>query len=332
LGTLEQGARNAVEVCTSVTRGEHVLILTDRRTIEVGRAIEKAAERVTKENVKLFVLEDYTDRPATELPEIITKEIPWANVTFLSLESERGELAMRMLFVRTALKYARHAHMPGITRELMESGMCADYMRISELTKKVECIVKNARRARVVNPRGTELEVEFHPSWRWVIDDGLLHKKGMYGNLPAGEIFTAAYRVNGRIVVDELGDWFTPRYGYLKDTPVTLMVRDSRADLSSISCENESLRKELVEYLSTDSNSSRLGEFAIGTNLSLTSLKGNMLQDEKFPSVHCAFGDPLRNETGADWESKTHIDGLILKASIWIDDRKIMNEGKHLIE
>jgi leucyl aminopeptidase (aminopeptidase T) len=61
-------------------------------------------------------------------------------------------------------------------------------------------------------------------------------------------------------------------------------------------------------------------------------LTGNMLQDEKFPSVHCAFGNPLCEETGADWESKTHIDGLVLKSSIWIDGRKIMDEGKLLLE
>ena len=316
----------------SVTDGEHVLILTDRSTLEVGQAIAKAAEKVTAGNVKLHVLEDYVERPATKLPEAIAKEIPWANVTFLAVEGKPGELAMRMPFVRTALKYARHAHMPDITRELMEIGMCADYVRISELTKKVEAVVKNARRAWVVNPSGTELEVEFHPSWRWTVDDGLCHRKGMWGNLPAGEIFTAAYKANGKMVIDELGDWFTPKYGHLKDTPVTLMVKDSRADLSSVSCANENLRRELVEYLSTDSNSNRLGEFAIGTNIFLTRLTGNMLQDEKFPSVHCAFGNPLHEETGADWESKTHVDGLMLKSSIWIDGRKIMDEGKHLID
>ena len=34
MGTLEEGARNAVEVCMSVTKGEHILVLTDRYTLE----------------------------------------------------------------------------------------------------------------------------------------------------------------------------------------------------------------------------------------------------------------------------------------------------------
>ena len=35
---------------------------------------------------------------------------------------------------------------------------------------------------------------------------------------------------------------------------------------------------------------------------------GNILQDEKFPGVHIAFGNPYGAHTGADWYSSTHID------------------------
>ena len=220
--------------------------------------------------------------------------------------------------------------MPSVTKELMETGMCADYYKISDLTKKVERIVKTCRKARIVTKAGTELEVDFNPSWRWKVCDGLYPEKGMWGNLPEGEIFTAAYRANGRMVIDELGDWFSPKYGVLSKTPVTLQVKDSRVDLSSVKCANEQLRQEFVEYLNTDANSNRLGEFAIGTNIFLDRLTGNLLQDEKIPSVHCAFGDPYPDETGADWQSKTHIDGIMLKCSIWIDGKQIMDEGRHL--
>jgi len=137
MGTLEKGARNAVEVCVAVTRGEHVLILTDRSTLEVGRAIANVAGEITVGNVKLLVLEECAKRPATELPQSVAKEIPWADVTFLAVQSEPGELVMRRSLIKMAVEYARHANIPGITRELMETGMCANYARVSQLTKNI---------------------------------------------------------------------------------------------------------------------------------------------------------------------------------------------------
>ena len=332
MGTLQEGARTAVEVCMSVRSGEHVLVLTDHATYDVGKAISDAADKVTNGNVKLLILEEYVARPATHLPKEILDLIPWANVTYYAAESKPGELAVRGPFIQAAVKYARHGHMPSVTTELMETGMCADYHKISELTKKVENMVRAGRNARVTTKTGTQLEVEFNPTWRWKACDGIYPNKGMWGNLPEGEVFTAAYKANGPMVIDELGDWFSPKYGVLFDTPVSLQVKDSRVDLSSVTCKNEQLRKEFLQYLQTDPNSNRLGEFAIGTNIFLERLTGNLLQDEKFPSVHCAFGNPYPEETGADWESKTHVDGIMLKCSVWIDEKQIMADGKHLIQ
>ena len=316
----------------AIKKGEHVLILTDRETLEVGEAISEAAQRASKESVKVFVLEDYTERPAKELPREIIESLPWANVTFYAARSKPGELAVRGPFIRTAIKYARHAHMPSITKELMETGMCADYAKISDLTKKVDRAVKSCRNARVTNRAGTALDVEFSPTWRWKVSDGLYPQKGMWGNLPDGEIFTAAFKANGKMVIDELGDWFSPKYGVLSETPVTLQVEDSRIDLSSIVCKNRQLQQEFLEYVRSDPNGNRLGEFAIGTNIFLDRLTGNLLQDEKIPSVHCAFGDPYPAETGANWQAKTHVDGIMLKCSIWMDGKQIMDEGRHLIQ
>ena len=316
----------------AVRKGEHVLVLTDRETLDVGRAIMNAAEKVSKENVKLFVLDDYTERPAKELPREILDAIPWANVTYYAARSKPGELAVRGPFIRTAIKYARHAHMPSITVQLMETGMCADYQRISDLTKKIDRTVKGCGTARVTNRWGTELNVEFNLEWKWKVSDGLFPEKGMWGNLPDGEIFTAAQRANGQMVIDELGDWFSPKYGVISKTPLTLQVSNSRIDFDSVTCENNQLKREFLDYVKSDPNGNRLGEFAIGTNIFLEQLTGNLLQDEKFPSVHCAFGDPYPEETGANWAAKTHVDCIMLSCSVWIDNEQIMNEGRHLTQ
>jgi len=331
LGTLEQGARNAVEVCMSVKPSERVLVLADLASLEVGQAIYDAAQQVSKGNVKLLVLEDFTERPAEQLPTAIADMIQRADVTFYTAEGQPEEYPVRMTFMRNAVKFARHAHMPNITPELMRTGMCADYIEVSRITKRIEQAVKGCRKARVVNSAGTDLELEFHPSWKWKASDGLYHRKGMWGNLPDGEIFTAPFTGNGRIVIEELGDWFSPKYGLLSKTPVSLQVEDSRVDPSSVCCTNEQLVKELEEYLRTDRNSNRLCEFAIGTNVFLQYLTGNLLQDEKFPTVHCAFGNAYPEETGASWESSTHVDAIVLKSTVSVDDRKIMDEGRLLV-
>ena len=332
MGTLAEGARNAVEVCMSVKKGEHILVLTDRETLEVGQALTDAAEKVSKGNVRCLILEDYTQRPADKLPKEVLESIPWANVTFYAAESKPGELAIRGPFIRTAIAYARHGHMPSITRELMETGMCADYRKISELTKKVDRAVKDCTVANVTSKSGTDLTVEFHPAWRWKISDGLYPEKGMWGNLPDGELYTAAYKANGTMSFDELGDWFSPKYGVLTETPLTLKVCDSRIDYSSVTCSKSQLQREFLEYVKADPNGNRLGEFAIGTNTFLNRLTGNLLQDEKFPSVHCAFGNPYPEETGADWRAKTHVDGIMLKCTVWVDGKQIMDEGRHMIQ
>jgi len=338
MGTLYQGAKNAVKVCMGVKHGEHVLIVTDKNTSNVGNALRRAAEKVTP-HVEMYVLEDYGTRPMTSLPREIESAIPKANVTFWAAESREGELdTLRGPFMEIALKHARHGHMPSVKKRLMEEGMCSNYKQIAKLTQKLYEIVKDARKIVVKNPAGTKLRVEFNPKWKWVKSDGIFHEKGRWGNLPDGELFTSVAESNGHMVIDELGDWFSDKYGCLtkpesdSNTPVYVDIENSRANLRTLECANSRLKRELREYLKTDENSNRAGEFALPTNVELMAkpLIGNLLQDEK-ARVHHAFGHPYPDETGANWKSKTHIDGLMKKCSVWIDGKKIMEADKYLI-
>ncbi|PYL32458.1 MAG: aminopeptidase, partial [Verrucomicrobia bacterium] len=109
-----------------------------------------------------------------------------------------------------------------------------------------------------------------------------------WGNLPGGEIFTAPANTNGTFVVDGVvGDYLCSKYGDLRDTPLTIQVAGNR--IVELRCENKELLDDFRAYTSTDENSNRVGEFAIGTNTALTRVIGNILQDEKIPGVHIAF-------------------------------------------
>lgn len=327
-GSVEQGARNAIETCMGVKPNESVVLVTDRKVPEVGDALEKAARKVT-DKVHRFVLEDFGPRPLAEVPKALADAAERADVSLWAAASVKGELPVRMAY-RKHLKNARHGHMPGVTRELMEQGMNADYDAVADLTMKLFRRVQGVRKARVTNPNGTDFEVVFHPDWKWLPDTGKFHSKGDWGNLPAGEVYTAPVWLHGTIVTNLLGDFFSEKYKELVP-PLRFEVRDSKVQVDTITGANPDVVREFKEYLLSDPMGTRAGEFAMGTNLGLTKLVGNLLQDEKIPGVHVAFGNPYGDQTGAPWNARTHVDVVILETDVWLDGVQVQKRGKYVL-
>ena len=334
MGTIEQGVQQAVENCLTVKEGEKAVVITDAETLEIGSALKTAIEKIAGQ-VHFFVMEDFGERPI-DYPQAIDEAIAAADVSVYAAQGAKGELQtfrMHMLNAVEANGRLRHAHMIGITPQIMEQGMCSDYGEIQRISRLVYEKVKNASRIRVVTDKGGDFTAEFSPKLKWIISDGHI-TPGHWKNLPDGEVFTSPTNVNGKVIFDGcLGDFFAERYGSLENQAVVIEIADGRAIKESIQCSNEALLKEFTEYLfETDQNSNRLGEFAIGTNTGLTELIYNLLQDEKFPGIHIAFGSPLPGKTGADWNSKAHVDGVIKNPSIYVDDEIIMQNGTFLLE
>jgi len=329
MGTIAEGVKQAVENCLKVKPGENVVIITDRETIEIGAALRAAIEKLT-DRIRFFVMEDFGLRPIS-FPDEMKNALAAATVSIYAAQGAKGELQTfrrHMLHAIEANANLRHAHMIGITPEIMADGMCSDYQEIQRISRRVYEKVKNARTIRVVTDKGNDFTAQFSPDLKWTISDGDI-QPGHWKNLPDGEVFTSPATLNGQVVIDGcLGDFFAERYASLEDTPIRVQVKDGRAQRDSLQCKNEALRKEFAEYIfETDENSDRVGEFAIGTNTGLTHLIYNLLQDEKFPGVHIAFGSSLPAKTGATWDSKAHVDGVLKNPTIYVDGEIIMDKG-----
>lgn len=338
INAIENGARQAIFNCLKVQEEESVVVITDRETEKLGDAMVKQAEIVGAE-VQKFVMEDFGARPEDgnnplPFPDEIRDAMSNAQVSVYIAQGKKGELqSFRIPMTKVAEQYnLRHAHMPGFTEEMMSQGMAADYNEIQELTARVTDIVSKAKEIKVTTPAGTDITAQFDSKYKWVICDGNI-KPGKWSNLPDGEVFTVPVDVNGTVVVDgSLGDFFTGKYGDLGATPLSYSLNNGRCVKGSVKCKNEELKKEFEQYtFETDQNSDRVGEFAIGTNIGLTKLIGNLLQDEKFPGVHIALGDAYKDKTGAEWESTAHNDGVLRNPTIVVDGRTIMERGKFTI-
>src|SRR6266852_870701 len=303
---LTPGARNAVQVCLRVQPSEKVTVITDEVTLEIAAALVHELESVGC-RYNSWVLEDVAERPLSDLPLPIVEDLETSQVSIFAVQVQTNELksSMQMTDVVNRLKI-RHAHMVNINRQIMLEGMRADFLKVDRLSSKVAERVRVAKQIRAKTAAGTDLTADFNPNYRWVKTSGIISReKG--GNLPGGEVFTTPGEVNGTFVIDGVGgDYLCAKFGNLKETPLTIHMKNNR--LTEAHSDNRELQEDFWRYTHTDENSDRVGEFAIGTNIDLKDVIGQILQDEKYPGVHIAFGNPYGAHTGAEWDSSTHID------------------------
>ncbi len=326
---LVEGAYNAVHVCLRVKPDEKVTIITDERTQEIAAALAQEVARIGAQCTTL-VLEDFAPRPHTDMPQPVLDALAESQVSIYAAWGQSGELRTRMQMTRLVTEHRiRHAHMININRQIMMEGMRADFRRVDEISTRIWNRVRAARRIVCTTPLGTHITAELSPHLKWLKTSGII-SPDKWGNLPGGEVFTCPQNINGTFIADGVvGDYLCSKYGDLKSTPLTIEIQHGR--MQSATCANKELQREFWEYCHTDKNSDRVGEFAIGTNIQVKHVIGHILQDEKIPGVHIAFGHPYAEHTGANWTSSTHIDVVATKFDIWVDDVKVMERGEFLI-
>jgi aminopeptidase len=324
---IQRGAENAIR-CMGVTAQDRVFILTDFHRESIARRVASIALSLHAD-VTVRFLEHYGTRPLTVFSDALRNDLLQTRptVTYYIATAQPGEISFRiplLPFLVNDLK-VRHGHMIGIDEQLMTEGMCADYDEVFALTNQVYERVRNAKTIHVTSAKGSDVTATFHPDWKWIPCHGRYHEQGKWGNLPEGEVFTAPATVDGTLVCEVLGDYFSEKYGVLAQ-PLTITVKDGY--VTALKSENAALAQEVHDYLFSVPNGNRAGEFAIGTLTSLKKLSGNLLQDEKIPGLHVAFGNPYPQFTGADWDSQIHVDVIPTNCTIEIDGHTIMQNGK----
>ncbi|MGI8432230.1 MAG: aminopeptidase [Chthoniobacterales bacterium] len=323
------GARNAIRDCLWLQPDERITVITDEATSEIAAALQEQIEEVGSEYA-VFVLEKYAERPLTGMPQLILDDLNTSQVSIFCAQTQRGELGSRMQMSEIVNKnHIRHGHMVNISRQIMREGMRADFRAIDEHS---QILVERARKTKRITCRtdaGTDYTADLSANLRWLKTSGIITPE-KWGNLPGGEIFTSPFDSNGLFVVDGVvGDYLCQKYGDIQATPLRIEVKNNR--IHSLGCENQELLEEFAAYTNTDENSNRVGEFAVGTNTACKDIIGNILQDEKIPGIHIAFGHPYAEHTGQTWLSKTHIDCVGRDFDIWFDDEQIMEKGRFLV-
>ncbi len=310
---LQNAAHTVIHDCLKIQKHEKVVIVVDEPCRQVGEALWHAAKKIVDPIIiEITPRSIHGEEPPPLIADVIKKSDVFILPTSRSLTHTRARME--------ANKHgARGATMPGITAEIMTRSLNADYRRIARVTERLAEILSRGRTARIETGAGAHLELSLMRR-KGYIDTGLLHTRGAFSNLPGGEAYIAPEenRSNGTVVFDGS---FAP-VGFLRK-PVTLHVAKGR--IMKITG-NRNLQTIFGKY---GTRERVLCELGIGTNPS-AKITGNVLEDEKaLGSIHLAFGNNLG--FGGRNKARIHLDGVIRKPTIYIDETLIIKKGTFLL-
>jgi leucyl aminopeptidase (aminopeptidase T) len=315
MNELSKSARTAVLNCALVRRGEKVLVIVDAPKREIGQALFEAAIEAKAEAV---LVEITSRRFHGEEP---SPEIAWLMKQFDVIFAPTSKSLSHTKARRNASQWgARIATLPDIWRETFSRALDADYKRIARRTRKLAEIISKGKTVRVTTPSGTDLTMPVRGR-KCKADTGLLNKPGEFCNLPAGEAYIAPLegRTEGIAVIDGA----MSGVGILK-SPIKILFEKGYA--VEISGGNEAKRLRLLLQSVKDRNAYNFAELGIGTN-DKAKLCGSVLEDEKvMGTIHVALGD--NKSMGGKIEVPSHLDGMMMKPSLYVDDRIIMRHGR----
>lgn len=177
---------------------------------------------------------------------------------------------------------ARFASMPLFDESMFETALNAESSVLADFTLSVLEQLKDASIINVKAPNGTDMTFHIR-SGGFMADTGMFNKRGAFGNLPAGEIYTAPLegRTSGKFVME-----YAPTRKL--DYPITLYIDNGMVKYIE---GNDKFKDHLIDSIKNNNLISNIAELGIGTNKEAKNIL-NILEAEKiFGSIHIALGD-----------------------------------------
>lgn len=312
-----KGAVNLLRVCARARPGESVLIVTDSETDpHIGNTIFAAANSLGIE--ASIVTMKARSLPGSEPPDPIVSAMLSSDIIISVASTTLYHSNARIAACRAG---ARFLSMTGCTMPVLaSSAMFADFEKQEALVRKVAHHFTRARRIRVTNRAGTDLDLRV-VGRRGGGVTGMCKHPGDVTGVPDIEAYVAPIEgsTNGTLVVDGS----TSVTGVV-GKPVKIEFAHGRA--TKIMGGREA--RVLLKVLRGARNRAvfNVAEFGIGLN-PLAHIRGAIIEDEAtFGTAHIALGDNCK--LGGKNKAPLHIDLLFKRACVELDGKTILKDKR----
>ena len=310
-----EAAKNALKCVLEAEKEDSIVIFCDDEKINIGEAFAAGALNLGLQT-RLIILKTEPKIFREEIPKKVTEVLKSPPAIYINLfrgVREEAPFRIQLIKMETEGHKSRLGHCPGVTMDMLTEGALAlkteEHRKMQEFAKKLMKKLNGTVRIELVNPTGTKLS--FSVEDRVFFTDTIVNKEtNKWMNLPTGEVLIgpAEDSMQGELVCDMAIGGIGPI-----ETHVKLLVQDGRVKDST--CKDRQILKRVQDSLSTDENSSRLGEFAFGVNPKARFVEEFLEAEKLLGTIHIAFGDNADYPGGKN-PSKNHMDFLVSKPTV----------------
>ncbi|WDV48034.1 hypothetical protein PV797_10140 [Clostridiaceae bacterium M8S5] len=205
-----------------------------------------------------------------------------------------------------------------------------DVDALKNLTCEIKDMVSNAKTMRFKSQNGSDLTFTINHDNIVALDNGNASIPGFHTPPALVNIVPDFNSSNGKLVSDAVminEEW------KVMDRPFEIFIKNGKiTGFNGNPVDVSNLEKWLEK--NGDENSYKVAHMSIGLSPNILELKGDIFYDERlFGCMNFGFGhvSPV-DAPPKGQESKTHFDAVTEKASIWIDNIQIMEEGKFVLD
>ena len=314
---LAEIARRVVEEYLGLEAGESFLLVTDSGVApEIADAIVAAAADAGSDptHVQIPVRAASGEEP----PEPAIAAMVAADVCLC--------VARRSIYHTNAKGRAQAAgtrgcfNAPAALDAWTAGAMTADFVAIREVAERVAAALRGAGEIRVTSPAGTDVTVHIGDREPRGWYTGIVREPGEVSAFPGGEVSFPPVegRAQGTIVFERV----MTDLGGLEE-PIRIRVEDGLAVSFEGGAEADRLR-ELVRDVPGATN---IGELGIGLNPAARISDDITESKKRLGTAHFALGDSAGGY-GGTVESPLHLDGMVLRPTITVDDVVLVEDGE----
>lgn len=269
-----------------------------------------------------------------DAPDFVTEELKTCDIFIIPTSYSLSHTNTRVQATNVG---ARGATLPEFEPYMFDinGSMTADYNEIDKEIKKgisfiSEINPNKSKNVHITSKRGTDLTFTIMEGERELKDDnGLYTERGSFGNLPAGEIFTAPMEgtANGTMLIEK-GWSVRAKEGedMIFEFKDGLLISLTSANDETLNLVDLNPKKKLEKDPNLIKTRRNVAELGIGMNPKATHYK-SVLEGEKIKgSCHIAIG--TNKFFGGNVLSDIHLDFIINKPTILIEEITFMDEGK----